>query len=204
MPDAGRIVAGTARGCRLVGPRDGTRPLADRVKQALFAMLESELGDAWPSDVLDLFAGSGSAGIEALSRGADRAVFVERNPDSLRAIRANLSNSRLNGGIVVRSDVGRFLRNPHEASAAARGPFGAVVADPPYADPAALEQALLLIGDPALRWLRDDAIVVSKHFWRTPPPASAGSLSLVRNRRFGETALSFHRRRPTDAGEVVA
>jgi 16S rRNA (guanine966-N2)-methyltransferase len=204
MPDAGRVVAGSARGCRLVGPRDGTRPLADRVKQALFAMLESELGDAWPSDVLDLFAGSGSAGIEALSRGADRAVFVERDPDALRAIRANLSSSRLAGGIVVRSDVRRFLRNPRDAPEAAQGPFGAVIADPPYAETAALEQALLLIGDPALGWLRDDAIVVSKHFWRTPPPASAGPLSLVRERRFGETALSFHRQRLQDTDAVMA
>jgi 16S rRNA (guanine966-N2)-methyltransferase len=194
MPDAGRVVAGTARGCRLVGPRDGTRPFADRVKQALFGMLESELEDEWPVDVLDLFAGSGAAGIEALSRGAGRAVFVERDQAALRAIRANLVATHLEGAVVVRSDVVRFLRAPADAPADARGPFGAVIVDPPYADTLVLEQALLLIGDPALGWLRDDAIVVSKHFWKSPPPDRAGALSLVRSRRFGETALSFHRR----------
>ncbi len=74
MADAGRVITGTAGGLRLAAPGEGTRPLSDRVKQALFATLESELGEAWPADVLDLFAGSGAAGIEALSRGADRAA----------------------------------------------------------------------------------------------------------------------------------
>jgi 16S rRNA (guanine966-N2)-methyltransferase len=194
MPDAGRVVAGRARGCRLVGPRDGTRPLGDRVKQALFAMLESELAETWPVDVLDLFAGSGAAGIEALSRGAPRAVFVELDQDALRTIRANLATTRLEAGVVVRSEVGAFLRTPADAPPGARGPFGAVILDPPYSDTAALEQALRLVGDPALGWLADGALVVSKHFWRTPPPDEVGVLSLVRSRRFGETALSFHRR----------
>ncbi|MFL5678988.1 MAG: RsmD family RNA methyltransferase, partial [Chloroflexota bacterium] len=71
MAEAGRVIAGTARGIRLVAPGEGTRPLADRVKETLFAILEPELRGA---RFLDLFAGSGAAGIEALSRGADAAV----------------------------------------------------------------------------------------------------------------------------------
>ena len=76
MADAGRVIAGSAKGVRLRAPGAGTRPLADRVKQTLFAILEPELGGA---RVLDLFAGSGAGGIEALSRGATAATFVEKD-----------------------------------------------------------------------------------------------------------------------------
>jgi 16S rRNA (guanine966-N2)-methyltransferase len=195
MADAGRVIAGTARGCRLQRPGQGTRPLGDRVKQALFSTLESELADVWPVDLLDLFAGSGAAGIEGLSRGASRAVFVERDADAVRTIRANLAQAHLGGGLVVRGDACRFLREPLAAPFAARGPFGAAVIDPPYAEPDALEAVLLQLGDPGLGWLRDDAVTVSKHFWRTPPPDAAGTLEVLRTKRFGETALTFHGRR---------
>jgi 16S rRNA G966 N2-methylase RsmD len=91
MPDAGRVIAGRARGLRLAVAGPATRPLADRVKQTLFAILERDLpGTA----VLDLFAGTGAAGIEALSRGAARTVFVERDPVAIRAIRENLRRAR--------------------------------------------------------------------------------------------------------------
>ena len=92
MSDAGRVIAGSARGIRLVAPGEGTRPLADRVKQTLFAILEPDLAGA---AVLDLFAGSGAAGIEALSRGAARVVFVERDRAAVAAI--GRSATRLRG-----------------------------------------------------------------------------------------------------------
>ena len=88
MPDAGRVIAGTAGGRRLRAPGEGTRPLADRVKQTLFAVLEPDLPGA---AVLDLCAGSGAAGIEALSRGARLAVFVERDAGATRIIALDLS-----------------------------------------------------------------------------------------------------------------
>ena len=81
MADAGRVIAGTARGIRLEAPGPGTRPLADRVKQTLFAILEPDLPGA---RVLDLFAGSGAAGIEALSRGAASVTFVEHVQTTIR------------------------------------------------------------------------------------------------------------------------
>jgi 16S rRNA (guanine966-N2)-methyltransferase len=193
MPDAGRVITGAARGIRLDAPGQGTRPLADRVKQALFSAIESELGGAWATDVLDLFAGSGAAGIEALSRGAPRAVFVERDARAARVIGGNLGRTGLAGGVVVRDDVLRFLVSPDSAHPAARGPFGVVVIDPPYGEPDLLAASLMRLGDPGRDWLGDDALVVSKHFWRTPPPPEAGRLSLSRARRFGETSLSFHR-----------
>src|SRR5262245_3730757 len=98
MADGGRVIAGSAAGLRLLAPGPATRPLAARVKQTLFAILEPELPGA---DVLDLFAGSGAAGIEALSRGAARATFVDRDAAAVRAIRANLERT----GLADRADV---------------------------------------------------------------------------------------------------
>ncbi|MCI0347216.1 MAG: RsmD family RNA methyltransferase, partial [Chloroflexi bacterium] len=94
MADAGRVIAGSARGLRLQAPGGSTRPLGDRVKQTLFAILEPELPGA---AVLDLFAGSGAAGIEAASRGARTVVFVERDASAAETIRANLARTHLVG-----------------------------------------------------------------------------------------------------------
>jgi 16S rRNA (guanine966-N2)-methyltransferase len=190
VPDAGRVVSGSARGIRLQAPGSGTRTLSDRVKQALFGTLESE-GVLGPDDAfLDLFAGSGAAGIEALSRGARRAVFVERDPPTCAVIEANLRRAGLPMGAVVRADVLRFLETAPDACG---GPFSACVADPPYAQPL-LAPTLDRLGDAGRGWLTAGAIVVTKHFWRDSPPPAAGELSAYRERRFGETMLTFYRR----------
>lgn len=193
MVDAGRVVAGGARGIRLAAPGQGTRPLADRVKQALFASLEPELEGAV---VLDLFAGSGAGGIEALSRGAARATFVDRDAGAARVVAENLRRTRLQDvGRVVRRDAITWLADP--AGAAADGPFDLVLVDPPYADGTALVRSLELVGP----HVAPDGVVVAKHFWRDRPPAEVGLLASQRERRFGETALTFYRRRlPGDAG----
>lgn len=184
MADAGRVIAGTARGLRLQAPGTGTRPLGDRVKQTLFAVLEPELAGA---AFLDLFAGSGSAGIEALSRGARHATFVERDPVAARVIAANLERAHLaDRASVVRADVLAWLRG----SGSAAGPFGMVVADPPYGQPDLLVTVLEAL-DPRLP---PGARVVAKHFWRDQPPTRVGLLASERARRFGETALTFYRR----------
>ena len=186
MADAGRVIAGSAKGVRLAAPGPGTRPLADRVKQTLFAVLEPELGGAV---VLDLFAGSGAGGIEALSRGAARATFVEKDGGAARVLAENLRRARLEGvGRIVRRDAITWLADP--AGAAADGPFDLVLVDPPYADSAALVRALELVGP----HLRAGGVVVAKHFWRDQPPAEVGLLASDRERRFGETALTFYRR----------
>jgi 16S rRNA (guanine(966)-N(2))-methyltransferase RsmD len=187
MADAGRVIAGSARGIRLLAPGPGTRPLGDRVKQTLFAVLEPDLRGA---RFLDLFAGSGAAGIEALSRGAAAAVMVERDPNAIRAIEANLARTRLvDGAEVVRADVPAWLRG----SGAVAGAFEIAFVDPPYADAELAARVLGLLGDPSAP-LADDARVVVKHFWRDRPPASVGLLASERERRFGETALTFYRR----------
>jgi 16S rRNA (guanine(966)-N(2))-methyltransferase RsmD len=186
MTDAGRVIAGSARGTRLLSPGTGTRPLGDRVKETLFAILEPDLAGA---RVLDLFAGSGAGGIEALSRGAGDTVFVERDPGACRAIAENLRRARVSErASMVRVDAIKYLRE----RAASDGPFDVVLIDPPYAEPHLLEAALASVATaPAL--LSPRAWVVAKHFWRTPPPQAVGLLASVRTRRFGETALAFYR-----------
>jgi 16S rRNA (guanine966-N2)-methyltransferase len=197
MPDAGRVITGTAKGVVLRGPGEGTRALSDRVKQALFSALEAELDEVWPVPLLDLFAGSGAVGIEALSRGVPRVVFVERSPAAARVIAENLRRARLSGGEIVRGDALRYLEGGQGTGTATSGPagaFGVAVIDPPYADTAAMQTSLEHLGDAARGWLRDDAVVVAKHFWRDAPPDYVGNLRRGRVRRFGESALSFYRR----------
>lgn len=192
MPDAGRVIAGTARSIRLDAPGAGTRPFGDRVKQTLFAVLEPDLPGA---RFLDLFAGSGAAGIEALSRGAAHATFVERDATAARVIVGNLARTHLGGPdrvTVVREDVLAWLRDPARAREPA---WDLVVLDPPYAETAAIHGALKAVG--AL--LAPDGRVVAKHFWRDAPPATVGLLASERVRRFGETALTFYRRAPAAA-----
>jgi 16S rRNA (guanine(966)-N(2))-methyltransferase RsmD len=186
MTDAGRVIAGSARGTRLLSPGTGTRPLGDRVKETLFAILEPDLAGA---RVLDLFAGSGAGGIEAMSRGAAAAFFVERDTVACQAIAENLRRTRVSErASVVRVDAIKYLRE----RATSDGPFDIVLIDPPYAEPKLLEAALASVAAaPALLSLR--VWVVAKHFWRTPPPQAVGLLASVRTRRFGETALAFYR-----------
>ena len=189
MADAGRVIAGTARSIRLDAPGSGTRPLADRVKQTLFAILEPDLPDA---RFLDLFAGSGAAGIEALSRGAAHATFVERDAGAIRTIRANLERTGLAGdgrATVVRADVLAWLRDQDRAAGA---PYDLVVVDPPYDDTPAMTAAIQAVAP----LLAPRARVVAKHFWRAPPPPMVGLLASERERRFGDTALTFYR--PTE------
>ena len=125
--DGGRVIAGTARGIRLEAPGPGTRPLGDRVKQTLFAILEPDLAGA---NVLDLFAGSGAAGIEALSRGAAHATFVEHDKAAAAVIAANLGRTHLAGERVriVRADALGLASRARSRGAPA--PFGVVVARP--------------------------------------------------------------------------
>lgn len=189
MPDAGRVIAGTARGIRLDAPGEGTRPLGDRVKEALFGVLEGGRLGPWPVPFLDLFAGSGAGGIEALSRGAPRATFVERDRRAVTVIGANLARARLaERATVVAEDAIGFL---DAGAGKAGGPFGAVLVDPPYGD-GTLLAALERLAEPSGLWLAEVGVVVAKHFWRDELPAMVGALVATRARRFGETALTFY------------
>ncbi len=187
MADAGRVIAGTARSIRLEAPGPGTRPFGDRVKQTLFAVLEPDLPG---SRFLDLFAGSGAGGIEALSRGAAHVTFVEQDAGAARVIVANLARTHLGGPQrvrVVREDALAWLRHRAREGDAA---WDLVLLDPPYSEPAALAAALAAVGPLVAPLGR----VVAKHFWREAPPARVGLLASERERRFGDTVLTFYRR----------
>jgi 16S rRNA (guanine966-N2)-methyltransferase len=199
MPEGGRVIAGTARGVRLEAPPSETRPLSDRVKESLFASLESS--GSLKGSFLDLFAGSGAGGIEALSRGAPSATFVERDPKAVRVIDVNLRRAHLRAStadpaLLVERDVLDFLREGRPAGAA----FSGVLADPPYAA-SVLEQVLQLLSEKVSAWLTPDALVVAKHFWKHELPEHVGELVLTRKKRFGETMLSYYtRKRGSDLG----
>ena len=181
------MIAGSARGVRLRAPGEGARPLADRVKQTLFGILEPDLDGA---RVLDLFAGSGAGGIEALSRGAASATFVEKDQGAAAVIEANLRATGLAGpaATIIRWDVMRWLGEPN-----AEASFDLVLVDPPYAETEVLGRVHALLGRPDAP-LASGARVVAKHFWRDRPPDRIGLLASERDRRFGETALTFYRR----------
>jgi 16S rRNA (guanine966-N2)-methyltransferase len=188
---AGRVIAGSARGITLQAPGEGTRPLSDRVKQALFAILEPAIRGR---PFLDLFAGSGAGGIEALSRGASRALFVDRDDRAVGVIRQNLQATGLHDAqvTVARRDVGAWLAWRASSPPDSGGAFAAILVDPPYDRPTDLDEALEAIGNAGRGIvLADDGVVVAKHFWKTPP-ASTPLLRSVRRERFGETMLTFY------------
>jgi len=184
-----RVIAGTARGVSLLAPRDPlTRPITDRVKETLFAILDSRTPAA---RVLDLYAGSGAVGIEALSRGAEHVTFVERGTLAVSSVRANLDRTHLaDRATVVAGDVLSFL----DRDGARRHDLA--ILDPPYEERAILAPLQRLAAQ-----LELGGMVVVKHFWRTPVPEPRG-LVQIRVRRFGETALTFLERRDPDAGEA--
>ena len=192
MAEAGRVIAGTARGVRLRAAGSTTRPLTERVKQTCFGVLEAATLGPWPVPFLDVFAGSGAAGVEALSRGAPLAAFLERDRRALDAIRANLAACGVGDRAVVLSgDALAILAAPPPAEALSEGPFAAALLDPPYGD-ATLGPALDRLAEPANGWLAEEAVVVAKHFWRDTPAERVGRLVRVRERRFGETTLTFY------------
>jgi 16S rRNA (guanine966-N2)-methyltransferase len=170
-----RVVAGAFKGRRLVAPRGaGTRPTADRVREALFSML----GDVEGARVLDLFAGSGALGIEALSRGAASVVFVERDARAAAAIERNLAAVGADARI-ARQDVGRFLGRDE-------GPYDLVFCDPPY-DSASRLAGTLAESLPALT--SPDARIVTESDKRNPLLLP---FPLLTERAYGDTRIAIH------------
>jgi len=176
-----RVIAGEARGVPLAAPPGrGTRPTSDLVKGALFATL----GNAGCSGrVLDLFAGSGALGIEALSRGADFCDFVESAAAACRTIAANLQKTRLaDCARVHQQAVERFL-------ASAREPYDLVLLDPPYATEG-MDGLIAGIGGSAL--VHAGSTLALEHSSRRPPAPLSGRLRLARTRVHGDTAFSLY------------
>ncbi|MDQ3931474.1 MAG: 16S rRNA (guanine(966)-N(2))-methyltransferase RsmD [Actinomycetota bacterium] len=186
-----RVIAGVARGRRLTAPLGpDTRPTSDRVKEALFSALALRLRGA---RVADLYAGSGALGIEALSRGAERATFVERARPAQDALSDNLARTGLVAqAVVLREDVAKALQVGLPGA-----PFDIVLIDPPYrVDPAELEEVLRLVTDVMV----PGGVVVVELGRRTPPPAWPERLLPRRTRRYGDTLL--HEAHAPATGEV--
>ena len=182
-----RIIGGTAGGRRIAVPPRGTRPTSDRVRESLFSSLDSMLGGWSGVRVLDLYAGSGSLGMEALSRGAAAATFVERDRSSLRVIEENVAALALPGALAVCADVGTWCARPAEAS------YDLVFVDPPYAvSTDAVRDALRTLGEQG--WLAPDATVVVERDARDDAePWPAEGWEALRRRDFGDTALWYGR-----------
>jgi 16S rRNA (guanine966-N2)-methyltransferase len=178
-----RVLAGELKGQRLTTPRGRTtRPTADQVR---IACLDTLMPFLARGPFLDLFAGAGGVGIEALSRGAPSAVFVEQDGAALRALRDNVERLGLGPRArVLRADVARGVGD----LAAAGARFAVVFLDPPYDAPRA---AAALEAVATGHVLQPDAVVVLQHRTKTPPPDSPGVLSLWKARRFGDTTLTF-------------
>jgi 16S rRNA (guanine966-N2)-methyltransferase len=177
-----RVVAGSVGGRRLVAPRSGTRPTADRVKEALFAALDAD-GVAGAS-VLDLYAGSGALGIEALSRGAASAVFVDRDRHADAAIRANLATTGFEASATVsRTPVKKFLERTSRGAA-----FDLVFLDPPYdVDAGELSITLRALAEPGV--VAPGATVVIETSRRSPPQLPEG-WSVRWERAYGDTLIT--------------
>jgi 16S rRNA (guanine966-N2)-methyltransferase len=179
-----RVIAGALKGRRLVAPRGPlTRPTADQVRTALMDTLTPYLDG---SHVLDLFAGAGAVGIEALSRGAARATFVERDRRAGEALRQNLAALGLQAvSRVLAMDVERAL--PRLAAAGDR--FDIIFLDPPY-DTELVPTTVEWLGGGQLT--RPGGLVIAQHFTkRAAALAPLPALARVRTRRFGETTLTF-------------
>ena len=173
-----RVIAGEAKGRKLQTPDwDGLRPTSDRLRETLFNILASRIAGA---RVLDGYAGTGALGIEALSRGAAHATFVEKDPRAVRLIRGNLERAGMksapNACNIVRAGFLEMAANHWEA------PFDLVLLDPPYDDPA-LGDAIVA----ARQILSDDGLVVLEHASRVTPPAGA-----ARTVKAGDSSLSFY------------
>jgi 16S rRNA (guanine966-N2)-methyltransferase len=177
-----RVIAGSAKGTPLQAvPGSGTRPIADRVKEAVFDIFGSRIAGA---RVLDLFAGTGSVGIEALSRGAELAVFLEKQGKASAIIRANLRKTRLEtGGRIVQADVFKFLRGEPE-------PFDLIYIAPPQYKSLWSKTLSALDANPG--WLDSRGQVIVQIFPKEFEPLSLACLQLADQRKYGSTLLCFY------------
>ena len=178
-----RVITGKARGIQLKTP-DGmlTRPTADRVKEALFSIINFDVPG---SKVLDLFGGTGQLGIEALSRGAASAVFVDAREDSCRLIRENLKRTRLESSAkVIRSDYLDYLNRCREQ-------YNIIFLDPPYAE-VFLENAIKRITE--IDILQSDGIIVAERPLGKELPWEFDGYTRSRDYKYGKVLLTIYRK----------
>jgi 16S rRNA (guanine(966)-N(2))-methyltransferase RsmD len=179
-----RVIAGSAKGTPLQAvPGSGTRPISDRVKESVFNILGSWIVDAY---VLDLFAGTGSVGIEALSRGAAQATFVEKRARAAAVIRGNLERTRLKEyARIFQGDVFKFLEGEPE-------PFDLIYVAPPQYQGLWSKTLLALEAQPG--WLAPGGLVIVQIFPKEFEPLVLPTLEVTDERRYGSTLLCFYER----------
>jgi 16S rRNA (guanine966-N2)-methyltransferase len=188
-----RISGGQDRGRPLKAPKHGgLRPTSDKVREALFSILGAKVDGA---SFLELFAGTGAVGMEALSRGAARAVFVDLSPKATRLIKENLKSlGYRDRAAVVTKDALQFLRN----TAASLGPYDIVFVDPPYHEGMG-EKTMVALGEGGAGgaegepdYLSPGAVVVYERFKKSAAPESFGRLVKKKDYVYGDTALSVY------------
>ena len=178
-----RVVSGIARGIALKTPTGmHTRPTADRVKEALFSIIHFDVPGA---NVLDLFGGTGQLGIEALSRGAACAVFVDEREDACRLIKENLKRTRFeNQAKVIKSDYLSYLKRTNEK-------FNLILLDPPYAE-VFLEKSLKMITE--IDILQSGGIIVTERPSDKPLPFAFVGYERSKDYRYGNTILTLYKK----------
>ncbi len=184
-----RIIAGTYRSRTLEAPAGlATRPTSDRLRETLFNVLAPRIhGVAF----LDLYAGSGAVGIEALSRGASHVIFAERAPAALKVMRANLARLQINEHFqILTGGVASFLRKSHASPTSPA--FDIVFLDPPYDAADEYAVTLNLLGGPATGLLNEGAVVIAEHRRKQRLELRYGLLERTRLLEQGDTALSFY------------
>jgi len=182
-----RLISGVAGGRRLKVPRTGVRPTGDRAREALFNSLTALL-DLRGAAVLDLYAGSGALGLEALSRGAETATMVEDDPSAVAAIRANIDALGLPGAFVVAQKAETFLANPPEPR------YDLALLDPPYE----IDVAPVLVT--LVPWIAEGGVVMVERRTRNGDLEWPSGLLAERSRRYGEATLWYASRVASVAG----
>lgn len=183
-----RIVAGEARGRRLLVPSGkSTRPTSDRAREGLFSSIESMVGSFAGLRVLDLYAGSGAFGLEALSRGAAHALMVESDPKAAIVLRRNIAELGLPGAQI------RAEKVEHLGTGRPHAPYDVVLADPPYAVNASTVRGVVS-GLLAAEWLSADAVIAVERASRDDPWVWPDGIEPVRDRKYGEGTLWYGRR----------
>ena len=180
-----RVISGKARGLKLNTPKnDDVRPTTDRVKESLFNMINSYIMD---SEILDLFAGTGSLGIECLSRGANQCIFVDNSKESINIVKSNIKKARVeNESIVLNLD----FKSAINSLSLKNKQFDVIFMDPPYYKNM-FSDALLSVDENEL--LKEDGIIVVEHDTVDKFPDNMGRLYKSREKKYGNTTITFYK-----------
>ena len=180
-----RVISGKVRGLKLNAPKnDDVRPTTDRVKESLFNMINSYMMD---SDILDLFAGTGSLGIECLSRGANQCIFVDNSKESINIVKSNIKKARVeNESIVLNLD----FKSAINSLSSKNKQFDVIFMDPPYYKNM-FSDALSAVDNNNL--LKEDGIIVVEHDTVDKFPDNMGRLYKSREKKYGNTTLTFYK-----------